>query len=442
MNRKILFTPVGGTDPISSTNCYDGAILHICRHYKPDKIIMYMSKEMLENQEKDDRYRYCLDKLCELQKRTMSYEIIEKNELTKVHEFDFYYEDFQKCIRDIYQTMDGSDELFLNVSSGTPAMKSGLLVLQTMEEYPAKLIQVSTPEKRINEHHHKDYDVVTLWELDEDNQPDAHNRCSEITCPSLQKLKKEEVIKKHIMSYDYRAALTVVNTMKAEDTQNYKNYLELAEKRLLLDISEVDKIAKKINFDCIPVKSSSERMLFEYALCMMIKLKKGEYVDFIRAITPILVDLFELVLKVQCKIDVNDYCNNIKKKDGSNQRRWSGDKLMNTEVESVLNTAFSGNFKLGDVYSVHIKALIEHFSTDTQLNELISNLRLVEEKIRNTAAHDIVSVTEKTIDDRTGFSADKIMKMIQKLFSYTGIKVKKEYWDSYDLMNQKILEKI
>lgn len=442
MNRKILFTPVGGTDPISSTNCYDGAILHICRHYKPDKVIMYMSKEMLENQEKDDRYRYCLDKLCELQKRTMSYEIIEKNELTKVHEFDFYYEDFQKCIRDIYQTMDGSDELFLNVSSGTPAMKSGLLVLQTMEEYPAKLIQVSTPEKRINEHHHKDYDVVTLWELDEDNQPDAHNRCSEITCPSLQKLKKEEVIKKHIMSYDYRAALTVVNTMKAEDTQNYKNYLELAEKRLLLDISEVDKIAKKINFDCIPVKSSSERMLFEYALCMMIKLKKGEYVDFIRAITPILVDLFELVLKVQCKIDVNDYCNNIKKKDGSNQRRWSGDKLMNTEVESVLNTAFSGSFKLGDVYSVHIKALIEHFSTDTQLKELISNLRLVEEKIRNTAAHDIVSVTEKTIEERTGFSAEKIMKMIQKLFSYTGIKVKKEYWDSYDLMNQKILEKI
>jgi len=42
-------------------------------------------------------------------------------------------------------------------------------------------------------------------------------------------------------------------------------------------------------------------MLFEYALGMQIKLKNGEYVDFIRAITPILVDLFELVLKVQCK---------------------------------------------------------------------------------------------------------------------------------------------
>ena len=50
MNQTILFTPIGGTDPISETNYYDGAALHICRMYKPEKIVMYMSKEMLENQ--------------------------------------------------------------------------------------------------------------------------------------------------------------------------------------------------------------------------------------------------------------------------------------------------------------------------------------------------------------------------------------------------------
>lgn len=70
------------------------------------------------------------------------------------------------------------------------------------------------------------------------------------------------------------------------------------------------------------MKASSERMLFEYALGMQIKLKNGEYVDFIRAITPILVDLFELVLKVQCKIDINNYCKWITKRDGTKLRRW------------------------------------------------------------------------------------------------------------------------
>lgn len=71
-----------------------------------------------------------------------------------------------------------------------------------------------------------------------------------------------------------------------------------------------------------------------------------------------------------------------------------------------------------------------------------SNLRYVEEKIINTAAHDIVSVTEKRIEERTGFLPEKIIHMIQKLFSYTEIKIKKEYWNSYDSMNNEILKKI
>ena len=55
MNRTILFTPVGGTDPISSTNGHDGSMLHICRQYKPDEVVLYMSKEMLDFQEQDNR---------------------------------------------------------------------------------------------------------------------------------------------------------------------------------------------------------------------------------------------------------------------------------------------------------------------------------------------------------------------------------------------------
>ena len=43
MGKKILFSPVGGTDPVSENNYRDGSMLHICRHYKPDKVILYLS---------------------------------------------------------------------------------------------------------------------------------------------------------------------------------------------------------------------------------------------------------------------------------------------------------------------------------------------------------------------------------------------------------------
>ena len=441
MGKTILFTPVGGTDPISASNCYEGAVLHICRYYKPDKVILYMSREMLENQEKDNRYLYCLERLEKLQSRTIEYEIVERRELSNVHEFDYFYEDFRAIIQNIYASMKEGDSLLLNISSGTPAMKSGLLVLQTIGEFPATLIQVATPEKGMNEHIHKGYDVETLWDLNQDNLPDAKNRCKEITCPSLKKIKQEEIIKKHIEAYDYNAALSVTETMKQEDVRKYRSIIELASRRVLLDFAGVDKIARQTGFDCIPVKASSDRKLFEYALNMDVRLKRGEYVDFIRAITPLLVDLFELVLKKQCGVDINDYCE-VKKYKKVSRRQWSESKLQKTEVKQVLDKAFQGKFNGTDIYAVHLKYLIDHFSDNSTLKELVEKLRSVEEQIRNDAAHDVISVTEETIIQKTGFTSTKIMQMIQNLFYYTGISVKKEYWKSYDEMNRRILKEI
>lgn len=54
---------------------------------------------------------------------------------------------------------------------------------------------MATPVEKLNEAVHEGYDVETLWELDEDNKEGAQNRCKEIQCPTLSKIKKEEIIK-------------------------------------------------------------------------------------------------------------------------------------------------------------------------------------------------------------------------------------------------------
>ena len=43
---KILYSAIGTTDPIRG--CYDGAMLHIIRHYKPDMAVLFISKEMVD----------------------------------------------------------------------------------------------------------------------------------------------------------------------------------------------------------------------------------------------------------------------------------------------------------------------------------------------------------------------------------------------------------
>ena len=436
MNKIILFSPVGGTDPISLSNCHYGSMLHICRVYRPDRVILYMSQEVLAAQKEDNRYLYCLHELEKLQQRQMDCEIIERPELSEVQEFDYFYQEFREIIEKIIEGMDESDQLLLNVSSGTPAMKSGLLVLQTLGEFPSRAIQVLTPEKGMNTHIHKGYDVKILWELDEDNQPDFINRCREVSCPTLSAMKQEEIIKKHISVYDYEAARSVAQLIPASRSERYRGVLEAAANRLLLDFRSVDRFLVQDPCFAIPVREGNGRKSFEYALTLDIKYKRKEYGDFIRAITPLIVDLFEMILKKQCGIVVDDYC-----RETERGRQWDRRKLAGTPVLQVLEREFQ-DFKYGNVYSVHLLVLLRGFSNDAALLGCAEKLRGAEDGIRNLAAHEIVSVTDETIRQRTGMTSLQIMKEIKRAFSYTGIRITPEAWDSYDEMNQVILERI
>ena len=115
MNKTILFSPVGGTDPIATSNFRDGSMLHICRCYKPDKVYLYMSNEILKFQKMDSRYTYCLDKLGEKTGHLFEYEIIARPDMKNVQEFDPFYQEFREIILEIQKQMDDSDNLIIMV---------------------------------------------------------------------------------------------------------------------------------------------------------------------------------------------------------------------------------------------------------------------------------------------------------------------------------------
>ena len=78
------------TDPISNRTLQEGSLLNICRFYKPDKIYLYMSKEVMEFHEKDDRYVKCLKRVYSYLDKDSEYEIIDRSNLEEVQVFDFF----------------------------------------------------------------------------------------------------------------------------------------------------------------------------------------------------------------------------------------------------------------------------------------------------------------------------------------------------------------
>lgn len=159
----ILFSPIGKTDPI--TNYCDGSMLHICRVYKPQKVYLYISKEMLEFHHSDDRYRKAINYLAQKEQIEIDIEVIERPNLENVQLFDSFYDEFENILHDIQAENEG--KILLNVSSGTPAMKSALqfLAIINIDWLP---IQVTTPQKGANRNKPEfyDYDFDTEWELD------------------------------------------------------------------------------------------------------------------------------------------------------------------------------------------------------------------------------------------------------------------------------------
>ena len=51
---KILFSPVGLTDPIKKH--LDGPMLHICRNIQPDLCCLFFTRETYKNEQSDNRY--------------------------------------------------------------------------------------------------------------------------------------------------------------------------------------------------------------------------------------------------------------------------------------------------------------------------------------------------------------------------------------------------
>ena len=447
MNRTVLFTPVGGTDPISQNNGHDGAFIHICRVYKPTDVYMYMSAEMFEFHNSDDRYCYCLKRLCEHLDCTIEPHIIERPNLKEVHEFVWFYEEFRGIFKELFSGMDETDRLLVNISSGTPAMKSGLCVLMTMGEYPAALIQVATPVKKMNNHtHEKVYSkefLELMWEADPDNEEDFENRCREIECPGLALIKNEEILKKYVLEYDYHAAVKMAQSMPAYAVAGYLPLLKIAEARKQLDSSGTDRLSSESGIAFIPVRGTDQRKYMEYALILDLKCRCGEYADFLRALTPLVVDLFELVLKTCFSIDINEYCFI----DSRGLRKWNMRKLYGTNILTVLNNQYSGNFHTSPVYSAHLKAILDaqdSYGNPELLNmqQELGDLRAVEENVRNLAAHEIMCITDREIRQLTGFTSEQIMRKIKNVFPYTGINVREDFWNSYDEMNAEIIRHI
>lgn len=440
---KVLFTCVGKSDPLTifeNNVIYDAAYMQIARYHCPDKIYFYMSKEICEFDEIDNRY----EKSIMLLNRHLNTKIetykIKRPELIDVQRFDEFYDDFENIINEIIIKNGKDVEILCNVSSGTPAMKATLQILAALSKYKLTPIQVDDPTKGKwqRDVDLKNYDLDFYWELNSDNDINEDRTYFSKNDKFNFKIQKELLVNL-IKSSDYEAAYDLVNSYKYRIDKNVIDLIKFSLDRYNLDTKE---ILKSPNKSLLPYLDEEQAKIFEYGLWLKVKIEKREILDFVRGINPFLYEICKYTLNNICKINILKYCHENKK----NGVMYLTRQLMDTdrqgeELLNILDSEFSKykNRFLSEKQMLTI--LYAKLDDDSELQLSLERLDSLRKKIRNIASHQITCVREEDIIKKLGKSVDDYVNIIRIVLACLNFDTSK-YWDSYNLMNKKIIEEI
>lgn len=437
--KTVLFSPIGGHDPMG--NFSDGPLLRICRVYKPQKVVLFFSREMWEHHNQDNRYLYCLDRLCEELGVTIDHEEIFDENLVDVHLFDEFQAKFTELLTRVHNENPDS-RLLVNISSGTPAMKSCLLFLSKMLPFEMTAVQVSTPERRQNpgEEDPKKIDIVTMWELNQDKgsvlTPDDDpklTRCHEEQYTNTLAQITKDAICRHIDSFDYEAAIREAEGIGSFVSPRAMELLRGAAERVRINpyplMSLLDEDRKKSLF---PIQQSDMMPIFEYMLWLRMKVMRGDIADFVRGITPALFNLSLQYLKNAVSIDMRSYSNERSQLLRANFEKTNKGK----EILASLDEKYTDGFKDKSYINSDICVfLIAQFGSDRKVADTFAEIRDFETKIRNQIAHDIVKIDTSRMKTITGVAPADIMNQLRYAATHT-VKIAHASWESYERMNE------
>lgn len=447
IKKYVLFSPVGTHDPVGVVDNdgkpSEGSMLHIIRHYKPEVVYLYITKELNYN---DNRYEKAIKKFhpnCKVEK------ILSKVPENKVHSYDAFINDFKKTIDEINNNYKDY-EILLNIASGTPQMKSDLILEYITRNIKLIPVQVSTPigasnfnseaknEKIIN----KKIDIEKELDKIDIEKENKNNRCQEPGILSFKRAKIQSQIESLIKSYEYSAAYNLfskVENISELFNGNLLKYLEHAHLRVNLKYNEANKIINLANKDLADI----ENELLEYYYVMKLKYKKGELSDFILRISPFATDLLFYYLKQ------NVPALNKVLRDSKDGKQICINESSDINLINIYNNLYNKNknYKKDDSFISLARLLTikdyykkeKNNGINVNIVKLFDKIRDIEKNVRNNVAHRMINITEEFINEKVGLSSEIILNKNEELLKKVIPKIDTNYF-LYDDINEQIMD--
>lgn len=231
---------------------------------------------------------------------------------------------------------------------------------------------------------------------------------------------------------DFHHYLSLYQTLKLEGLWEWKEVSIPTALAVAIGQGDLDGVAlhaQSLGIDYLLEGTYLERKIYLGYQVLAKQLLQKEYGDYLRSLTPFMVDLFRQVAKREVMVDLDDYMRSIKKESKAGKSLYRGlqwnQEMIEKNENKIVKTweKYYGNHFNYDQYisSSHLIKLIVDFGEDQELIEACQKLRQVEKYLRNLAAHEQIQVDERYFLDRMGLTPVQVHGIIYRIMSLIGL---------------------
>ncbi|MDR1794863.1 MAG: hypothetical protein LBR25_05660 [Erysipelotrichaceae bacterium] len=430
---NILFSPVGRTDPIK--NHRDGPMLHCVRQIKPDKVYLFLTKEMITREEQTNVFKKSILHVkpdCEIEE-------IKRPNIGDPSDESLFYSEYLACLQEIINDYP-DDKIHVNTTSGTPQMIVALqLCLITLEDSNIEALQIKWDEPKVTKE--ELIDTGILIKENKDNT-ETKNRLHTLKLKDIKKVFLEQQLIQMIDWYDYLAAFKLIEAHLDLIEEKARLLIEHAYYRSLPDEEEAKRTARELGLyqELYTDADGEVSSIIEYFLLTKLKCKRKELPDFFIRIKPLAEEIgrylfFKIEPEWKKLIRQKEHLPNayFLRKTQTQEMQWllpiiesglSGRKYnfgheINLRVWCCLLNAYRDKYK---EYSFEQKNSIQNPFLRNLAIKGIKILGLIDKlsDVRNQAAHQLTPITYKSLYESKiltkGETPDKICKSLEELF--------------------------
>ena len=409
--ERILFSPLGDTDPVRG--CYDGAMLHILRHYQPERVVLFYTQDMAEKEHRDHRYTRAIH-------RTASDCVIEEifTDIQEAHLYESFSQILPQEVLRLRSENQGA-QILLNLSSGTPQMKTVLAMLAADMENCVG-IQVAAPSRtsnRANEATQDAEDIDALLENNFDEEEGAENRCDEPPLGIFRYYAERSRIQSLIESYEYAAALKIARASSLVPKGAVMLLSYAAKRSILLTDTAKDILREYHGRKLFPFQGRAESFV-EYFLIMQLDQETGRLSNLLLRVMVFLDDFLRYYVERYVNLSIRDLCD----KNCLSRKKIS---TFEPDLLADLDAAFDGDYRDAKLSFSNLVPYCVYAGRKQRVRDAALHTGLMEElekikdarKLRNHVAHEMMNVTEEMFRERIGVGSHELVSVLARLLT-------------------------